>query len=90
MGSRGDAIEQGTPKKKMSRATKRLPCCPHGEWANLNAEMMELLLDISTHLHAMKAYIARHEEAEKAQETNAASSHTRSLLTDRAGREVLS
>ena len=80
----------------MRRATKRLFPLPaplssvRGEQVNLNAEMMELLLDISRHFHTMKAYIARCEEAKKAQETYSASSCDRSLLTTSAGGEIIS
>ena len=39
-----------------------------GEHTDMNAEMIELLLDISSYLKAIEDYIAKCEEAEKEQE----------------------
>ena len=62
-GSNGCAPNPGMPKKKMRRAAKRSslsPATPPITEEHVgNDEMMELLLDILSHLQAMEAYIAQ-------------------------------
>ena len=59
--------DTGSPKKKMRRAKIPYlsPDRPHvaGQHTG-NEAMMELLLDVSSRMHAMKEYVAQHEQAD--------------------------
>ena len=69
-GSNRGSLNPGTHKKKMRRG-KRLSLSPDllpttGECTG-NREIVELLLDMSSRLQAMEAYIAQQEEADREQ-----------------------